>query len=124
MKLSMVGIIVKEMERAITFYDCLGLSVSERFGGEYVELSNATIRISLNTQSMVKEVYGFEPKLSGERLELAFELADKNEVDVLYQKIKDNNYATIKAPWSAPLGQYYALVADPDGNILSLFSND
>lgn len=124
MKLSMVGIIVKEMERAIAFYDCLGLAVSERFGEEYVELSNATIRISLNTQSMVKEVYGFEPNLSGERLELAFELADKNEVDALYQKIKDNDYATIKAPWSAPWGQYYALVADPDGNILSLFSND
>ncbi|MHC5228698.1 VOC family protein [Enterococcus sp. LJL99] len=124
MKLSMVGIIVKEMERAIAFYDCLGLVVSERFGEEYVELSNATIRISLNTQSMVKGVYGFEPNLSGERLELAFELTDKNEVDALYQKIKDNDYAIIKAPWSAPWGQYYALVADPDGNILSLFSNN
>lgn len=124
MKLSMIGIIVKEMERAIAFYNCLGLAVSERFGEDYVELTNETVRISLNTQSMVREVYGFEPRLSGERLELAFELAGKNEVDELYHKIKTNKYTTVKAPWSAPWGQYYALVADPDGNILSLFSNN
>ena len=124
MKLSMIGIIVKEMERAIAFYSFLGLTVRERFGEDYVELTNETVRISLNTQSMVREVYGFEPRLSGERLELAFELAGKNEVDELYHKIKTNKYTTVKAPWSAPWGQYYALIADPDGNILSLFSNN
>lgn len=124
MKLSMIGIIVKEMERAIAFYSFLGLTVRERFGEDYVELTNETVRISLNTQSMVREVYGFEPRLSGERLELAFELAGKNEVDELYHKIKTNKYTTVKAPWSALWGQYYALIADPDGNILSLFSNN
>lgn len=121
MKLAMVGIIVSEMEKAISFYECLGLTVQQRYGEDYVELANKTIRISLNTKKMIEGVYGFRPSLSGERIELAFELDSASAVDAMCLKLTQENHEIIKQPWAAPWGQYYALVADVDGNILSLF---
>lgn len=124
MKLSMVGIVVKDMQKAITFYEFLGLTVNQKYSEDYVELNNSTVRISLNTQKMVKEIYGFEPKLSGERIELAFELEKKAQVDEQCQKLAKAGYQVFKQPWQAPWGQYYSLVKDCDGNLLSIFSNE
>lgn len=124
MKLAMVGIIVKDMEKAIEFYKYLGLEIDKKYGDDYVELKNSTIRISLNTMSMIENVYGFVPDINGERIELAFELDSKKELDDLYKKIETKGYDILKSPWLAPWGQYYSLVKDIDGNILSLFVNE
>ncbi|MEG0254742.1 MAG: VOC family protein [Vagococcus sp.] len=122
MKLDMIGIIVKDMKRAITFYQMLGLNVI--FGDEkadYVELNNASVRLSLNTKQMITTVLGFEPKTTGDKIELAFLCENKEEVNSRVESLRNANVEVLKEPWSAPWGQYYALVRDYDGNIISLF---
>lgn len=122
MKLSMVGIIVEDIEVSIKFYNLIGLELEQRYSDNYVELKHDLVRISLNTKTMIESVYGFKPDIRGQRIELAFELNDKEELDKHIQKIKDNNYKIIKEPWRTDWHQYYCLIEDVDGNIISLFT--
>lgn len=117
MKLDMVGIIVRDLPQSITFYQQLGFTVAERLDN-YAELINDGVRISLNTTQMITQVYGFEPTLTGEKIELAFRCDTRAEVDALCLTLQQ---AVVKQPWDAFWGQYYAIIKDPNGNLLSLF---
>lgn len=125
MKLDMIGIVTKDMKQAINFYKLLDFEVI--FGDEttdYVELNNEGVRISLNTKSMITGVFGFEPTSLGDKVELAFLCENQTEVIDKVTILKQANYEIVKEPWLAPWGQYYALVRDFDGNIISLFVNE
>lgn len=125
MRLDMVGIIVKDMKQAIAFYSLLGLKIVTGNENEaYVELENEGVRISLNTKKMITSVLGFEPEQVGDKVELAFLCNSQDEVDNLITSIKNTGYEVVREPWSAPWGQYYGLVRDADGNIISLFVNE
>lgn len=81
MRLDMVGIVVEDMEKAIKFYDLLGLRVIEGDkNSSYVELENEGVRISLNTKDMITGVFGFVPTSTGERIELAFYVSQKKKL--------------------------------------------
>ena len=123
MKLDMVGIVTKDMEEAIKFYETLGFAVSSDISEDYVELNNDGVRISLNTTKMVAGIYGFEPTTIGDKIELAFLCKSVNEVDDIYRKIIATGYESFKEPWDAFWWQRYAIIKDIDGNLLSLFSN-
>lgn len=125
MKLDMIGIVTKDMKQAIEFYKLLDFEVS--FGDEttdYVELNNEGVRISLNTKTMITGVFGFEPTSLGDKVELAFLCENQTEIIDKVKILRQANYEIVKEPWSAPWGQYYALVRDFDGNIVSLFVNE
>lgn len=124
MKLDMVGIIVDSMEQAILFYERLGFEVLGEKEAEYVELNNQGIRISLNTKKMIEGIYGYPPKSEGDKIELAFLCDSAAEIDQRCATMKDYGYEIFRAPWQAFWGQYYAIIKDPDGNLLSLFSNE
>lgn len=124
MKLDMVGIVVSDMEQAISFYQLLGFKVIEgNKESHYVELGNEGVRFSLNTREMITGVFGFEPVLTGDKIELAFLCDSQEEINELVDLLKENHYEILKEPWSAPWGQYYALIRDVDQNIISLFVN-
>lgn len=67
---------------------------------------------------MITQVYGFELTLTGEKIELAFRCDTRVEVDTLCLKLR---HTVVKQPRDAFLGQYYAIIRDPNGNLLSLF---
>lgn len=121
MKLDMVGIVTKDMENAIAFYELLGFSIKERYSEAYVELENEGVRLSLNTVAMLTQIYGYEPKTVGDKIELAFICNSAKEVDSTYHKMIAAGYESFKSPWDAPWGQRYAMIKDIDGHILSLF---
>lgn len=123
MKLDMIGIIVEDITKAISFYETLGFTPKKPIMENYVELNNDSIRISLNTKSMIEGVYGFEPSLTGERIELAFLCSSPKELEDTIAQIKAKGYTVFKEPWNAFWGQYYAIIKDIDGNYISLFCN-
>lgn len=124
MKLDMVGIIVESMEDAILFYERLGFQAVGDKQADYVELDHAGIRISLNTKKMITGIYGYPPKDAGDKIELAFLCESTKEVDQVCDKMKGFGYELFKEPWHAFWGQYYAIIKDVDGNLLSLFCNE
>lgn len=123
MKLDMIGIISHDLEKATAFYELLGFSVVGEVTKDYLELNNNGVRISLNSSQMIASIYGYEPKTIGDTLELAFLCDSVEEVDQIYNKVKEAGYETFKEPWDAVWGQRYAIIKDIDGNFLSLFAN-
>ena len=123
MKLDMVGIITKDMAKAIQFYETLGFTISSEASDDYVELKHEGIRLSLNSAKMLSSIYGYEPKTGGDKIELAFLCDTVNDVDALYDKMTTAGYVGFKAPLDAFWGQRYAIIKDIDGHLLSLFAN-
>ncbi|WP_297079923.1 VOC family protein [uncultured Enterococcus sp.] len=123
MKLDMVGIITKDMQRAIGFYETLGFNKVAGETLDYVELQHEGVRISLNTAKMVASIYGYEPKTVGDTVELAFLCETPEDVDCTYFKMSDAGYESFRKPWDTFWGQRYAIIKDIDGNLLSLFAD-
>ena len=122
MKLDMVGVITKDIDQAIVFYEALVFDVIQRFGEHYVELENDGVRISLNTQEMITGIYGFSPERVGHTIELAFLCDSPTDVDKTIRQMKEKGYDVFKEPWNAEWGQRYAIIKDVDGHLISLFA--
>lgn len=72
---------------------------------------------------MLREIdpaYAVEPV--GHRIALAFKCETPEEVDSLYHSIVDAGFNGHKPPWDAFWGQRYAVLEDPDGNLVELFA--
>jgi uncharacterized glyoxalase superfamily protein PhnB len=118
----MVGISVASIPRAIAFYRLLGLEFADTAEGEaYVEVKTNGYRISLNAQSLEKEMIPDWVEPRGQRLGLAFLCDSPKQVDETYAKIVAAGHKSVKEPWDAFWGQRYALVEDPDGAHVSIF---
>ncbi len=122
--LNVVGIAVKNMGESLRFYRVLGLDIPEGQDTEpHVEAVLPGLRLAWDTVELLKEVYGEwtdEPR--GHRIELAFQCDSRAEVDERYTRIVEHGYRGHKAPWDAFWGQRYAIVEDPDGNLISLYA--
>jgi catechol 2,3-dioxygenase-like lactoylglutathione lyase family enzyme len=124
-KPDLVGITVKSMPAALTFYRLLGLEIPEEAGLEsHVEYkTGGGFRIAWDTLEIIKPLQPdwIEPR--GHRMGLAFLCGSPDEVDSLYAKVTGAGYQGYKEPWDVFWGQRYAIVQDPDGNLIDLFAN-
>jgi len=122
-KLDMVGIVVEDMKRALDFYRLLGLTIPEAMDGEaHVEVDDGGVRLAFDTVEVAESVYGEWGQATGHRVELAFLCDSRDELDARYEAIVERGYASHREPWDAFWGQRYAIVIDPDGNLISLFA--
>lgn len=122
LKLDMVGIVVKDMKQSLDFYRLLGIDIPEKMNEElHVEVEQDGFRLAFDTQAMIKEIYGGWEEPSGHRIELAFICDNADSLNELYKKVIDHGYMGHREPWDAFWGQRYAIVKDPDGNLISLF---
>ena len=123
-KLEVVGIAVKNMAESLRFYRLLGLGIPE--GGEsepHVEFAVDGLRIAWDTIEVLREVYGeWNEEPTGHRIELAFQCESRDDVDARFATLVGHGHRGHKAPWDAFWGQRYAIVEDPDGNLISLFA--
>lgn len=122
-KLDMIGIVVKDMKQALDFYRVLGFEIPEKANEEpHAEIEQAGFRLAFDTQEIAKGVYGSWEEPHGHRVELAFKCDSSDALDELYTKIIQSGYDGYREPWDAFWGQRYAIVKDPDGNLISLFA--
>src|SRR5256886_13435547 len=120
------GIVVDGMPRALAFYRGLGIDLP----AEADEQPHAQTALPGGLQLMfdtVDEIRSFDPDWqpppSGlHRMELAFQLDTPAEVDELYGRLPTLRFPRPKPPWDAFRGQRYAILHDPDGNGVALFS--
>jgi catechol 2,3-dioxygenase-like lactoylglutathione lyase family enzyme len=119
----LVGIAVKDMAASLKFYRLLGLPIPEGAESEdHVDLDLGGVRLAWDTVDLLKGVYDQWDEPSGHRIELAFKCDSPEEVNATYARISGAGYHGHKEPWDAFWGQRYAIVTDPDGNLLSLFA--
>ncbi|MGG1658139.1 VOC family protein [Brevibacillus sp. NRS-1366] len=122
-KLDMVGIVVSDMKKSLDFYRLLGLVIPDGANAEHhVEVAQDGVRLAFDTVEIAKSVYGGWEEATGHRVELAFLCDDADALNERYAKLIQHGYASHREPWDAVWGQRYAIVKDPDGNLISLFA--
>jgi uncharacterized glyoxalase superfamily protein PhnB len=112
------------MAAALRFYRTLGLDIPADMDAEpHVEVAlPGGFRIAWDTRDLVKSLDPEWVEPAGQRMTLAFKCEDPREVDNLYDRVVQSGYRGHKAPWDAFWGQRYAVVIDPDGNLVDLFA--
>lgn len=120
----MIGLTVHNMAESLRFYRLLDLDIPQGKDDEsYVDVITPNgYRISWNTVEMVKSIDPAWVEPVGHRMGLAFKCDSPAEVDALYKTVTDAGYTGHKPPWDAFWGQRYAVVLDPDGNLVDLFA--
>jgi catechol 2,3-dioxygenase-like lactoylglutathione lyase family enzyme len=125
-QLDAVGIVVDDMARSLVFYRELGLDLPPEADEQpHAEAAPAGgLRLLFDTTDTIRSFDpDWQPPPKGlHRMELAFHLDSPAEVDDLYGRLTSLGYHGHKQPWDAFWGQRYAIVHDPDGNGVSLFS--
>ena len=121
-----VGVVVSNLERAVVFYSELGLEFPELGTDDHghLEAEVAGVRFMLDTEETLRSFQpDWEPPQGGHRVALAFRCDSPGEVDSTFVRLLDHGGAAHKEPWDAFWGMRYAMVKDPDGNIVDLFSD-
>ena len=124
-QLDLVGIVVEDMARSLAFYRRVGLDIpADADQQPHVEVTLAGgLRLAWDTLDTIRSFDPeFQPPAHGFRISLAFRLDSPAEVDALYDALVDTGYEGYKAPWDAFWGMRYAVVHDPEGNGVDLFS--
>ncbi|MBM7662030.1 catechol 2,3-dioxygenase-like lactoylglutathione lyase family enzyme [Bacillus mesophilus] len=122
-KLDMVGIVVNDMKASLDFYRTLGLEIPiEADQEQHVEINQDGVRFAFDTKAITEGVYGQLEDPLGHRVELAFRCDSVESLNELFQLVVERGYNSHKEPWDAFWGQRYAVIVDPDGNLISLFA--
>jgi catechol 2,3-dioxygenase-like lactoylglutathione lyase family enzyme len=124
-QLDVIGLVVEDMARSLAFYRALGLEVPPQADHEpHVEATlPGGLRLTWDTVATVRSFDpDWQPPSGGSRMSFAFRCDGPAEVDVAYTELLSLGYAGHLAPWDAFWGQRYAVVSDPDGNAIDLFS--
>ena len=123
-RLDVVGIAVRDMAASLLFYRRLGLDIPEVPGSEpHAEIALEGFRLAWDTVELLKDVYGdWVEEPVGHRIELAFRCDSPGDVDTTYDRMVGHGYRGRKQPWDAPWGQRYAVIEDPDGNLISVYA--
>jgi catechol 2,3-dioxygenase-like lactoylglutathione lyase family enzyme len=122
-QLNVIGIVVSDMAESLRFYRTLGVHIDDVPEGEdHVEAISGGMRLAWDTQEMIAGILGAWEEPRGHRIEIAFKCDDASGVDAVYSAVVAAGFGGTKTPWDAFWGQRYAILADPDGNHVSLFA--
>ncbi|MCP4418986.1 MAG: glyoxalase [Chloroflexi bacterium] len=124
-KLDLFGLVVRDMAASLKFYRMLGLDIPAEADGEgHVEVVlPGGLRLAWDTLEVVLSFNDAWEEPVGHRMGIAFLCNSPAEVDVLYEQVTTAGYKSHKPPWDAFWGQRYAVVIDPDGNLVDLFAS-
>ncbi|AOK88323.1 VOC family protein [Paenibacillus sp. SEL1] len=120
-KLKRLSIFVKEMKRSLDFYRTLGLEIPERVNEEHhIEVAYNDVILSFDTWESAQMILGDQQKPAGYRMEIAFQFDSKEALDESYSRLTVQGYEGHFEPNDTPWGERYAIIKDPDGNLISL----
>ncbi|MGG1551363.1 VOC family protein [Paenibacillus ferrarius] len=120
-KLKRVAIYVEEMKRALDFYRVLGLAIPD--GADelhHVDVEQEGIVLAFDMVESVKRVFEDWEDPVGYRTELAFQFSSTEALDDVYRQLTTLGYDGFLKPQDTPWGERYAIIKDPDNNLISL----
>ncbi|MGK2320091.1 VOC family protein [Gordonia rhizosphera] len=121
--LNALSIVTGDMAASIDFYKRCGLVFPAGAEQEaHAESRAGDLRIMFDTRAVVESFTpGWSAPVGGHRMALAFECASPADVDRTHNALMDAGYRSRHAPFDAPWGQRYAVVADPDDNPVDFY---
>ncbi len=124
MKLNAVGVTTSNIQKTIEFYPLLGFEFPQHKENEgHVEAiaKEGSAKLMIDAKQIVQDFIGEDSK-PGNHSGFAIEYDSPEEVNATAKKVKDAGFIVTKEPWDAFWGQRYAVVADPDGYKVDLYS--
>jgi catechol 2,3-dioxygenase-like lactoylglutathione lyase family enzyme len=122
--LGFIHLVVDDMARSLTFYEHFGFKFPREAVTEpHVEAEmKSGLVISWNRAGSVRTYApDYRPGPHG-RVALAFQQETPAAVDELFYELQELSYRVDRVPWDAPWGHRYAVVYDPDGNVIEIFA--
>ena len=129
LELYMIGLITRDMGKSLEFYQRLGLSIPEGSEGKtHVEIKMGSGLTFFLDSKPSRWDPGFVRQDDTEPIEAAesypflleFYLKSQAAVDIKYTELIDFGYQSHRAPYKTSFGMYFALINDPDGNVILL----
>ncbi|MED7953447.1 MULTISPECIES: VOC family protein [unclassified Streptomyces] len=125
-KLTLFAIVADDLAKSLAFYRRLGLDIpAEADSAPHVEVVlDGGLKLAWDSVETVRS-YDAEwqaPTAGSHRFAVAFEFPDAASVDAKYKELVGAGYVGHIEPWDAVWGQHYAIVLDPDGNAVDLYS--
>jgi catechol 2,3-dioxygenase-like lactoylglutathione lyase family enzyme len=124
-RLTLFSIVVEDMGKSLAFYRRLGVDIpADADDQPHVSVTlPGGLSLAWDTVETIRSFDpGWEPPVGGNRFAIAFEFPDPAGVDSFYTEMVSAGYDSHRAPWDAVWGQRYALIKDPDGNVIDLFA--
>jgi predicted lactoylglutathione lyase len=128
LELSMLGLVVQDMGKSLQFYRQLGLDFPE--GSETrshvdVKMGNLTFFLDSKPHRWDPWYVRKESAAPAEASEsypsiLEFYLGKREAVTQKYDELTGLGYQSHRAPYETAFGMYFAMVKDPDSNIVLL----
>jgi catechol 2,3-dioxygenase-like lactoylglutathione lyase family enzyme len=113
--LYMVGLVARDINASLEFYRRLGLAIPDGSDGQpHVEVRmKGDLTFFLNAP-------GRAGVWDSPRVMFEFYLKERTAVDTKYAELTGFGYQSYRAPFETPFGMYFAMIDDPDGNIVLL----
>ena len=122
-ELTGVYLFVRDMDTSVAFYERLGLTIT-RAGQHFASASQPNgLALSFGTAALTR---GYDPNWSEpggpSTNTLNFTLESRDAVDAMYEELVTAGYIGHLSPIDAFWGSRFAIVDDPDGNLVGLHS--
>jgi catechol 2,3-dioxygenase-like lactoylglutathione lyase family enzyme len=124
MKIDAVAVASSDLKKTLSFYTLLGFEFEELGEGlQHIEplSSFGGARLMIDSKEIIADIMGEEPK-PGNHSSFAIQFDSSKEVNTICSLLTENKFNVVKEPWDAPWRQRYAVVADPDGYLIDLYS--
>lgn len=111
----MVGLAPHDMQKSLQFYRHLGVAVPEDAESKpHISIKmSGEITFFLNAMGLVDTT-------EGGKVILEFYLKERTTVDATYADLTSAGYRSYREPHLTSFNMYFAMIYDPDGNIVLL----
>jgi len=126
-----IDLVCADVDQTVAFYRALGLDIPEGTiwrtdsGAHHVEVRMENgFELAFNSQLLAREYNQGNPDPSANRKGnvISFRISTREEVDSLHSTLTGLGYSSSQPPYNAFWGSRYAIVEDPDGNLVGLMS--
>ena len=124
--LNLIGLFVSDLCSQVAFYrDILGFEIDWDGKGPYAEFKNENIRFAMYERKQLPALLGQTPSypvgLNGS-FELAISVPVYSDVEKEYARVVKAGAKGVYAPRVEPWGMRSSMIADPEGNLIEIFS--
>lgn len=126
-RFDMIGLFVNDLSKMVKFYsEIIGIDIDWDGNGPYAEFKHEGIRFAMYERKMLSELLGKKPSFTtgiNGTFELAINVGEPENVDVVYKKLIENGAQEIYEPRNEPWKMRSSMIADPEGNLIEIGSD-
>ena len=116
-----INVVTSDMPATIAFYERLGVEVNPIPAPWDRHHVNTNVQVDFDSSEFATH-WNESARLGDTGIVMNFRLASREAVDETYGDLTAAGYEGKQAPWDAFWGARFAIVADPDGNLVGFMS--